>query len=616
MCKIQDEDGEEKQFTEAEDIDPEKLNTKNDRTYDDAITIKEINIKGNSLVSKDKILNELKIAPGSKFNRELIKDRLKNIYEMGYFTERIKAIPEADSSGIILNIEIEENAPVTGFNLKGNEAVSSDEILALLEDQLSLPQNIAKLNSSIQAVENLYAQKGYILARVKKVQDDPDGIINIDINEGIIDEIELSGNTKTKDFVIKRNLTIKPGEVYNEDKLKQDLTRIFGTQAFSDVRRVISPSVNDPAKYKLAIEVDEKRTGSISLGGGIDTESGLFGQAGYFDNNFLGRGQEIGANFMMGSGTVLSNNGVLDDSPVQVELKFIEPRLMQSMNSLQVSAFMNNMASYQVPLSMEKRIGGMVELARPIKDIPNLAGSINLGVEDVRMKEGDATEIARLFAEKNINIDERAKQLQGGTFISLGPSLVYDSRNKLLNPTDGWYASARFKESFAVSGASETFGKGNFIIRKFFPVGKESTITVGAKLGSKMLGTLPEFDAFRLGGPYTIRGFREGDVGSGEGFMMASAEFRTPIPFINKYLDYKIIKDIRLAFFLDAGKVYNEMLTNSLYNYPGHAMSIGTGMLIPLPYLGSIRFDYGYALTSVGTGNKKGRFTFGIGERY
>lgn len=616
FAKIPDEE-EEKRFTGAEEIAPEQLNVLEDKSYDEAITVQDIKIKGNTLVTKEKILNELEIKPGVKFDRELVKQDLKNIYNMGYFTERIKAVPEPGPEGITIYIEVEENVPITGFTISGNEAVSSDELFSVLEKQAGLPQNITELNKSINDIESLYAEKGYILARVKKVSDDPDGIINVSINEGLVDEIQISGNVKTKDYVITRNITVQPGEVYNEHKLKQDLTRIFGTQAFSDVRRVISPSINDPDKYKLTIEVDEKRTGSISLGGGIDSLTGLFGQAGYIDNNFFGRGQEVSVNLLMGSGTVFNDRDVLERANYQFDAQFIEPRLMQSLNSLQVNVFGRDMASYQIPLGIERRLGGKIEIARPLKQVKNLAGSISIGYEDTDLREGDFDEIATIYNNKNVDITKRAEQLKGGTFLTLGPSLVYDSRDSILMPREGLYGQISFKEYFAVfDSEAETFGRGTVSFRKFFPVAEKSTFMVGGKMGSTLLGTVPEFEAFRLGGPYSIRGFREGDVGNGEGFMMGVAEFRTPIPFIDKFLKYKIVRDIRLALFMDAGYLFEETLTNQLYDYPGYAVSMGAGMIVPLPFLGPIRVDYGYPITSVGSSNKRGRFTFGIGDRY
>lgn len=617
FCSAQSSDEEEEKFTGAEDIDYSKLNVLKNRSYDEAITIKEIDIKGNTLVPKETIVDAIDTKTGTIYNKNRIKDDLKKIYDMGYFTEKIKAYPEASPSGITLHITVEENIPVKGFDITGNKALSAGEILEIISPQSGLPQNLTELNKAVENIEKAYAEKGYILARVTRVNDDPDGIINLNINEGFIDEIAVSGNVKTKDYVITRNLTVKKGDIYNEIKLKQDLTRIFGTQAFSDVRRVVSPSVNDPDKYKLTIEVEEKRTGSISLGGGVDTQTGLFGQTGYVDNNFLGRGQELSLNLLIGSGSVLDDRDVLDRASYQFEANFIEPRFRQSLNSLQVNAFARDMASYQVPLSIERRLGGRIEVARPLKQIQNLGGSLGVGVETTKLREGDLDEITAIYNEKQVDITKRAEQLKGGTFLTLNPSLVYDTRNSILNTTDGWYTSANFKEYFAIfNSEAKTFGKATVGVRRFFPVGKSSTVTVGVKGGTKLIGTVPEYEAFRLGGPYSIRGYREGDVGNGEGFVMASAEFRTPIPFVHKFAKYKFFHDIRLAFFLDSGRLFDETLTNQLYDYPGYAVSFGAGVIVPIPMLGPLRFDYGYPITSVGSNNKKGVMTFGIGDRF
>jgi len=618
-CAKNISDKEEKQFTEVKSIDSGNIKPLKIKTYDDAVTIKEIYIDGNNLVKTEAILNKLNIKTGTKFDRDTIQEDLKNIYKMGYFSEKLKAVPQQTGSGITLRIQVEENIPVTGFSITGNNVVSNEEIVKLLQHQEGLPQNIVELNNSIKNIESFYADKGYILARAQKVFDDPDGVINIQFNEGKIQEINISGNTKTKDFVIKRNLTIAPGEVYNENKLKQDLARLFGTQAFSDVRRVISASSEDPDKYLLTIEVDEKRTGSISIGGGVDTETGFFGSVGYADNNFRGLAQELSANFTVGSGVVFNDNDVVDKAPLQFEANFVEPRLKNTLNSLRVSAFGRDMASYQVPLALEKRFGGEVELARPIKKIPNLAGSISVGVEKINMKEGDEGGIKQKFLDEGytdaFRISKRADQLEGGTYLSIGPGIVYDTRNSIINPTEGWYTSASFKESFMVFGDAGTFGKVSGSVKKYYPVGEKSIVLIGGKISTKVVGDLPEFAAFRLGGPYSVRGFREGDIGNGQGFMTATAEFRTPIPYMNR-IKYKFLRDIRAAFFADAGTLFHKTFVTDLYGRPGYGISVGSGLIVPIPMLGPVRFDYGYPITNVGKDNKKGNFTFAVGERY
>ncbi len=554
---------------------------------------------------------------GAVFDRSTIKKDLRSIYSMGYFTDKIKAVPVASQTGVTLKVRVEENVPVIGFNITGNEVVSTDEISSIVTAQAGLPQNIVELNKAVKDIEDLYAKKGYILGRVTKIQDDPDGLINIDINEGIIDEIKITGNTCTKEFVIKRNIVTEPNKIYNEKLLREDLTRIYGTRAFSDVRRVLSPSTNDPDKYLLTIEVDEKRTGSVSLGGGLDTGTGLFGSLGYGDTNFRGLGQELSFSFMTGSGLAFGDDDTIKRANIQFEAKFVEPRFKQTLNSLEVKAFGREFASYQVPLSIERRVGGEVQIARPFKTLPSLAGAISIGVEGIDLKEGDEDKINALFKERSYDISQRAEQLKAGTFLTLGPSLVYDTRNNIINTRDGAYARIKLNESIKLSGDVSSFGTVSGTLRKYFPLGEKSTFTVAGKMGAKASSKLPEFAAFRLGGPRSIRGFKEGDAGNGEGFMMASAELRTPIPFMDKITKIRFFNNMRTAFFLDAGTLFRETLTTELYQRPGYGIACGGGLRIMIPGLGPINLDYGIPLTNVGPkGKKNGRFTYGFGDIY
>ena len=246
-------DEEEEVTTPVEEIEPDALPGSSIRTYDEGITIKDIEITGNMLVPRDKIINKMHTKEGSIFDRQALQADLKAIYEMGYFTDKIKVVPEASPTGVKLRIEVEENLPVTGFNIVGNTVISTEELETIFQDQTGLPQNIAQLNDAISKIEKIYADKGFVLARVKKITDDPDGMVNIEINEGTIDKVNLVGNTKTKDYIIKRNMLTAEDSIYNEEMLKDDLKRIFGTQAFEDVRRVITASADDPDKYELTI---------------------------------------------------------------------------------------------------------------------------------------------------------------------------------------------------------------------------------------------------------------------------------------------------------------------------------------------------------------------------
>lgn len=605
----------DKEFIQANTINPQELNNVQNKSYDEGVTIKEIDVRGNHLITSDAIKAKLNLKVGSKFDKNTVQQDLQSIYNMGYFTDKLKAVPESSSDGIKLRIEVEENAPVTGFNISGNKVISTADLAKIFNSQTGLPQNIEELNKSVEDIEKLYASKGYVLARVKKIYDDPDGMINIEINEGVIDKVKITGNVKTKDFVIKRNMLTSSGTVYNENILKQDLSRLYNTQSFSDVRRVITASPTDPDKYQLTVEVDEKRTGTISVGGGVDTNSGVFGSLGYNDPNFKGNGQQVSVAGSLGTGMLLSNSDTIKRTSMQLEANFVEPRFKQTLNSLSLSAFARDYASYQVPLGIERRIGSEIAVSRPIKKVPHLAGSVSMGVENVNVSEGDYDSIADLFARKGVNIGERAKELQGGTFVSLGPSLVYDTRNNVLNPTSGWYASSSLKGSMAVAGDSGSFGTLDASVRRYIPIGQKSTFTIGAKAGTNLIGDMPEFATFRLGGSSTVRGFREGMVGNGRGFMLASAELRTPIPFVDKITKINFINSMRTAFFLDAGSIFKESTTDYLFDKPGYALSAGMGLRLNMPGLGPVKIDYGVPLTSI-SGKRTGRFSFGFGDRW
>ncbi len=88
------------------------------------------------------------------------------------------------------------------------------------------------------------------------------------------------------------------GTVYNENQIREDLVRLYATQAFKDAKRDIQPSETNPDKYDVTIQVEEQRTASLSIGGGLDSATGLFGSAGISDNNFRGLNQRVGLNVL------------------------------------------------------------------------------------------------------------------------------------------------------------------------------------------------------------------------------------------------------------------------------------------------------------------------------
>ena len=584
-------------------------------TNKDKRVIKNIEFVGNNVVDKALILQQMKLQVGDTYSRELVQRDLKAIYEMGYFTEKMKAIPINNADGsITLKIVLVENAPVTDFTIEGNTVISTDEILSYLLPMKGKPQNIGDLNDAISKIQDCYSSKGYILARIDSVSDDPDGTVNISIKEGTINRILISGNEKTKDYVIERNVLTEPGQVYNENLLKEDLVRLYATQAFKDVTREIEPT-DDPDKYDITINIEEQRTASISVGGGIDSVTGVFGSVGIADNNFMGRNERISLNGIAGTGVILNDSSIKRRMNLQAELSYFKPYFYNADTSLMSKIFYRDFGSYQVPLAIERRVGAEATVAHRMKFNKHVTGTFSLGVENIDVSEGDKGKITSLYSKYNIPISERARQLEGGLFLSLSPALLYDTRDSATVTRKGTMASLRFDEELGVLDFDKTHGKLTGMVKQYIPVGKKSSLSFTAKGGGKIHGdNMPEVMAYRLGGPYTIRGFKMSGVGTGDAFIMGSAEFATPIPFLDR-TRINFLNNLRFTVWADAGKIFNPSITDKIYDRPLYAVSAGVGLKLYVPGMGPLSIDYGIPLTNPGSnGNSNGYFTFGVGD--
>lgn len=581
----------------------------------EAVYIKQVEVYGNNLIETSYIKEQMTSKEGYIYDRKNISQDLNKIYKTGYFTQNIRAVPlRSEDGGIRLRIVVEENPAIKGFTIEGNNAVATNEIMNILSQYEGQPQNILSINVAIEQIQEMYSLKGYILARVTSVQDDPDGIVNIKIDEGVIEDIVVEGNYKTRDFIVKRNILLQPGTVYNENIMRDDILRLMGTQAFKDVKRDIEMNPNT-GKYNVVISLDEQRTGKISLGVGVDSISGFFGSVGFSENNFRGLGQKLSLNFMAGTGILMNDSSIINRPNLQAELSFIEPHFKSENQSLGFRAFVRNFGSYQVPLSIEKRYGADVTLTRRFKAFKNLTGSISFGGESVDMEEGDEWKARQVFASRGIDYSRRAEQLDGGVYAKITPALTYDTRDTIVNTRRGVLARLSLEES--IGFGTDSFGKLHGVLKKFIPVGRKSTLVIAARGGGKLHGDMPEFAAYALGGPYSVRGFNISEVGTGTGFMMGTAEFRTPIPFMDRLTTNTFLNNIRVAVFMDAGKLFGQTLTNELYDRPGYAITAGVGLRVFIPGLGPINLDYGIPFTNTGGKDRSnGFFTFGMGEMY
>ena len=583
----------------------------------DGRTITSIKITGNNKVSDDVILEAIKSNKGTLFNTELLQSDLQRIYMLGYFTENMSIEPEVMSDGSVeLVFSVEENVLVKDIQINGNTVYSNAELMATVGSLKGMPQNIDKINEAIKKINDKYNKDGYILAHVKSIDDNKDGVLIINVSEGIIDKFEFNEDKKTKDYVIERNILTKPGSVYNEEVLKQDITRLYATQIFDDIERIIEPCPNKDGEYIVKINVKEASSNSVSIGGGIDSALGVFGQVGVSEKNLFGRGQFLGLSGMIGSGILLSDASIKNRMNFNIELNFREPYFLNSDTALAGKAYYRDLGSYQIPLAIEKRFGANAVVTHKIKGSDKLKATLGLGYEHIHLSEGDPTKIASIYKLNNVSMSERTRQLTGGSFINIAPGIIYGNVDDEFMPRKGLIAKASYIESVGLSHSNNTNGRLVGKVTKYIPLFKKSSLALTAKTGVRIHGDMPEVMAFGLGGPYSIRGFRMNGVGTGNAFWMASAELQTPIPFFDRF-KYDILKNMRFATFIDGGRLYDSTLTSRLYDRPLKAASIGIGLRIYIPGVGPLSIDYALPLTHTGKYNPNGGyFTFGTSGIY
>jgi outer membrane protein insertion porin family len=623
---------------------------KADASGDDAplpnnLMVDDVKIEGNRLVETDDIMKVVKTKRGDKYDRDLVVQDLRAINGLGYFDDRsLRVDPELTHSGILLKIRVQENAPVSQFSFQGNHVLNTDEIHKIFADQLEKPQNLNQLTAAIDKVEAAYHEKGYVLARVTDVKDDPDGSIALTINEGVIDDIQIGGNNKTKDFIVKRAIKMKAGTVYNEKALTNDLRKLYANGYFQDIRRSLAPSAKDPDKYTLKVEVEEKRTGSVSAGGGIDSVYGPFGTLGFNDGNFQGKGQLLSFQSQLGSGmfgnvTNSLNNGgtnfVSQQRTYQVQADWVEPHFRGTDTQLGISLFGRNMNSFLIDQTQQQTIGASATFSRSISK--TITANLSFTAEDVLMKNVadfvSTTELVDQMATRALQLgyvsqagsnaafnaityanNVRDNMMKGGAYLSINPSIVRDTRDDKKSPTKGTLLRLTASPSVGIGGA---FVKAGVNVSHYTPIDKETVFATNFQAGTSM-GNVPGFAQYSLGGFNGIRGYRQfSDLGLGSNMLIARAELRhTLVPKSDNKLLNAIHKNVKIGLFGDAGQVSGSTTYNNLLARNSQAGSVGLTLRMNLPMIGSIRVDYGMPLISTLLGSRAPRITFGFGNNF
>jgi outer membrane protein insertion porin family len=573
------------------------------------LMISAIEIRGNELIPDQDILAVMKGRAGSAFSLNQLSADLAAIEALGWFAAEPEHTLEPFEGGVKIIIAVQENPIFHGVAITQNgPGIYPPGELALLfpsvEGQII---NNIDVTGGLGAIERRYREDGYTAATVTDMDITDDGIIHVEITEGVIAEIVVQGNTKTRTHVITRELTTKVGDVFNAITFRRDLERVYNLQLFEDLQP--SFEMNENQQVTLYINVVEARTGQLGFGAGYSSNDGFMGTLSYSERNFRGVGQRI---------TAL---GQIGGPNPDFDLSFFNPVIDSHKTSLSLEGFLFNESDRLrgetdseedvIPFELRRK-GGTIGVVRPTSD--NVTVSLTLkflkGTVTFLDDEGNplpADQIPDLSDSEWVQ-----NGLIDGTSNSLTGEVAYDTRDFSLDPSRGMYASVQTSMIGHVLGGDFNAFKYQLEYRNYLPLSKVSEDitelspqrTVRAHVVAFRIfyggsaGDLPLIERYEIGGQNTVRGAEETQQ-SGDQAILFNTEYRFPLA-----------GNLGGAIFFDAGTAAPP---GTGIDFGDFVTTVGLGIRYRISFFGiaPLRLDYGYDLDS-----HQARIVFGFGQLF
>ncbi len=571
--------------------------------------IKKIEFEGNKTFSDKKLRGQMVTSEESflswfteagdldEANLEQDGARLKAFYHNSGYIQAQVGEPQVEfkENDIIITIKIDEGAQfkIGKVTFTGDLILTEEQFIKDLKITQEEFFNREVLRTEVLALTDLYADEGYAYAdvapRIKRIPEDLRVDISFNIEKGkpvTYEEIIISGNTKTRDKVIRRQLRVYEQELTSASRLKRSISNLQRLDYFEDVK-VDSSKGSADDKMVLKIDVTEKSTGAFTFGGGYGNVENLFASAQISERNLFGRGQTLALQAVAGSKTQ------------KVQLSFTEPYIydIPLTGTVKLYNWLYEYDDYQ-----KDSIGGSIGFGYPVFDYTRLYLSYMYDISDVT------------------DIDESAadsiKELQGiNRKSAVTTSLKYDSRNKRFLATKGALNSFSFE--FAGLGGDIGFTKYIAETGWYIPLFWDVVGVAHAKAGyvvENVKYKLPDYEKFYLGGIGSLRGFERDDLApkDEEGASIGGEKY---VQF-NFELVFPIIKDVGIhgVAFFDTGKVYDK--DENIQLDPGDLRQSAGGGIRWVSPVGPIDIEYGYILDPKDSDHGPGQFEFSMASSF
>ncbi len=540
-------------------------------------------------------------------DQELLK---RFYYNHGYADFRIvSAVADFDreQNGFFITFTVEEGDQYTYGDINVETTlteVNSKDLLALARTRSGDVYSARDVEKSLEDMTVAVAEKGYAFVQVRPRgdRDYTNHKISITyfIDEGsraYIEKINVIGNTRTRDYVIRREFDVGEGDAYNQVLIEKAERRLKNLGYFKNVRIYSEPG-SSPDRVIVNVQVEDQPTGEISVGAGYSTSSGFIAELSVSEKNFLGRGQQVRA--AVGRGFGLDK----DSSDAQTyEFSFTEPYLFDRRLSGGFDIYRRNYGagSDLIHPYDEVMTGGSLRLGIPVMDDVTLGLRYNAYQQEISNVDRD------IWVDSNGN-GTRDKFLvpEGDKFISsVSYTLTYDTIDNKLFPRDGIYA--QFGQEFAGVGGDISFLKTTFKADYYRELMSDWSLVghLGVK-GGNITGIgqdLRFIDQFRLGGE-TVRGFASEGIGprdkntgfllGGQYYVAGTAEAVFPLPMIPEEFGFfgSLFADAGTVWDPDTGTAGRSGVSVESNDAKIRA-SVGLGLLWQSPF-GLLRADFAY----------------------
>ena len=491
----------------------------------------------------------------------------------GYIDVKVgDPIVEEEPDGVIIKIPIEEGPQYKVGKVKINQDLFPEEkIYKKIQTSPGKIFSLKTLKEDESILIHLFSDYGYAYTKVntKIDKDSKNKLVNItfDIDKGsvvYIGRIDIEGNTKTRDKVIRREFKIAEGWPYSASRIEESERRLRRLGYFEEVKIDKEKGAKEE-EVNLKVKVKEMLTGSFAIGGGYSSYDKFVIMGDITERNFLGKGQRVTLSARLGARTT------------RYALNFFDPYFRDSRYSMGWSLY--NFELQYDDFTKDSK-GGSIRFGYSFTS--ELSAYIGYRYDDTQLKD---------LSENVAKIILESKDIHVTSALQLG--LIYDSRNRYFLPTKGWYHKIETEYAGEYLGGDSNFFKFEGQHQVYFPIFK---LTGHANLGYGYITEggakkVPVFERYFLGGINSVRGFKYGDI-SPKDPETGDKIGGTRMFYLQTEAIFPLMKSINLngVVFFDMGNVWD---LKTGFQSSDLRKSIGFGLRWLSPF-GPLRIEWGY----------------------